>query len=165
MKVNSANYLETDFHLKRLFNATTFQSKMNEIQKLNRPKFDAIKALNLPLGQYSIGSSGAFGIRNLRSINDIDIIVTEKLWDILAKQYGITTDNGFNRIIFPDGIVEAISNSSFFEDRNTPSIITRTANADIIDDLPFETLDDVIHFKQKMGREKDLSDILLIKSY
>ena len=138
---------------------------MEEIKNLNRHKFDAIKALNLPLGQYAIASSGALGIRNLRIINDIDIIVTQELWDTLAKQYGITTENGFNRIVFPDGIVEAISNSSFFEDKNAPSIITRIENADIIDGLPFETLDDVIHFKQKMGREKDLADILLIKSY
>jgi len=138
---------------------------MNEIKNINQPKFDAIKALNLPLGQYAIASSGALGIRNLRMINDIDIIVTKELWDALAKQYGITTENGFNRIVFPDGIVEAISNSSFYEDENAPSIITRIANADIIEGLPFETLDDVIHFKQQMGREKDLADILLINAY
>ena len=138
---------------------------MEEIKNLNRHKFDAIKALNLPLGQYAIASSGALGIRNLRIINDIDIIVTQELWDTLAKQHGITTENGFNRIVFPDGIVEAISNSSLYQDENAPSITTRIENADIIDGLPFETLKDVIHFKQKMGREKDLSDILLIKSY
>ncbi len=138
---------------------------MNEIKNLNQTKFDAIKALNLPLGQYAIASSGALGIRNLRIINDIDIIVTPKLWDTLAKQYGVTTKDGFSTIIFPDGIVEAIYNNSFYEDENAHSIKTRIANADIIDGLPFETLADVIYFKQKMGREKDLSDIQLIKTY
>lgn len=138
---------------------------MNEIKKLNQPKFDAIKALNLPLDQYAIASSGALGIRNLRIINDIDIIVTPELWATLAKQYGITTKDGFSTIVFPDGIVEAIGNSSFYEDENAPSIDARIANADIIEGLPFETLDDVIYFKKKMGREKDLSDIQLIKTY
>jgi hypothetical protein len=140
----------------------------DEIKKSNQSKFAAIRALNLPLKQYAIISSGALGIRNLRTIGDIDILVTDELWNALAKQYGIIEEKGLKKIVFPDGIVEALGTCSFpneKEDLNIPSISQRIAYADIIDGLPFELLEHVLYFKCKMGREKDLQDIKLIEAY
>lgn len=142
------------------------QFQMDEIIKNNKPKFDAIKALNLPISQYAITGSGALGIRNIRIIGDIDIIVNADLWNVLEMKYGVTDDNGVKKIIFPDGIVEALGEQSYYtvsKDINAPSINDRLASAEIIDGLPFESLEHVLYYKCKMGREKDRNDITIIR--
>lgn len=143
------------------------QEPLEEISKKNRPKFAAIKSLNLPIGQYAITGSGTLGIRNLRPINDIDIIVTKDLWNLLEKNYGITDEQHIKKIVFPGGIVEAFSEDSFYttpKEPNAPTINDRIANAEIIDELPFEALDHVLYYKRKMGRTKDIQDIAMIEA-
>jgi predicted transcriptional regulator YdeE len=133
----------------------------------NESKFAAINALNLPIDQYAITGSGALGIRNLRAIGDIDIIVTPELWNILAKKYGVTDENNVKKIVFPDGIVEALGERSFYtekKDRNAPAINDRIASAEVIEGLPFESLEHVLYYKRKMSREKDKQDIEIIES-
>ena len=131
-------------------------------------QFIAIKKLSLSLGHYAITGSGALGIRNLREIGDIDIIVSPELWNTLAAKYGVTDENGVRRVVFPDGVVEAFGDGSFYtaeHDPHAPSIEERIATAEIVEGLPFESLDHVIYYKRKMGREKDLRDILLIEAW
>ena len=67
--------------------------KNTNFAKSNESKFAVIKALHLPIDQYAITGSGALGIRNLRAIGDIDIIVTPELWNILAKKYEVPHDS------------------------------------------------------------------------
>lgn len=134
----------------------------------NRQKFGAVKKLDLPIGQYAITGSGALGIRNLREIGDIDIIVTADLWDILAAKYGVTDETGVKKIVFPNGIVEAFGDCSFYTEKkhsDAPTIADRIANADIIEGLPFESLEHVLYYKRKMGREKDIHDVLIIEEW
>lgn len=133
----------------------------------NKAKFAAIKALNLPPDQYAITGGGSLGIRNLRAIGDIDIIVTPELWNILEKEYGVTDENNVKKIVFPDGIVEALGEHSFYaekRDKHAPTIRDRIANAEVIEGLPFESLEHVLYFKRKMGREKDKQDIEIIET-
>lgn len=140
--------------------------KREEINKKNRPKFAAIKTLNLPIGQYAITGSGALGIRNLRAIGDIDIIVTPELWTILEMRYSVTDENNVKKIVFPGGIIEALGENSFYaeeKDKDAPTIKTRIANADMIEGLPFESLEHVLYYKRKIGREKDKQDIMMIE--
>ena len=143
------------------------QSKeINEIIENNKPKFDAIKALKLPSGQYAITGSGALGIRNLRVIGDLDIIVTSNLWNILEKKYGVTDENNVKKIVLPGGIVDALGENSFYteiKDKNYITINDRIANAEFVEGLPFEALEHVLYFKRKMNREKDLQDIAMIE--
>lgn len=131
--------------------------------KANNSKFAAIKALNLPLNQYAITGSGALGIRNLRAIGDIDIIVTSELWNILEKKHGVITENNIKKIVFPDGIIEALGEQSYSAEKNAPTISERIANAEVIEGLPFEMLEHVLYYKRKMGREKDKQDIKIIE--
>lgn len=134
----------------------------------NAHKFEAVRKLGLPLGQYAITGSGAIGIRNLRLIGDIDIIVTQVLWDALAEKYGVVDENGVRKIVFPDGIVEALYEGSFYnepKESDAPTILTRIQQAEIIEELPFEQLEHVIYYKRKMGREKDLHDIARIQAW
>lgn len=140
--------------------------KMTFVQK-NQQQFADLKKLDLPAGHYAITGSGPLGIRNLRAIGDIDIIVSSELWDSLAAKFGIVDEDGLLKISFPGGNVEAFGERSFDSEENehdAPTIPERIANAEMIEGLPFESLEYIIYFKRKMGREKDLNDIILIES-
>ncbi len=133
----------------------------------NKQKFSKLKSFHLPIGQYAIISSGPLGTRNLREIGDIDIIVTTELWNTLAQSYGVVEKDGVKKITFPGGLIEAFYEGSFnvSEDTDAPTVVERIATAEIIDGLPFELLEYVLYYKRKMGREKDLKDIELIKAW
>jgi hypothetical protein len=127
-----------------------------------------LKKLELPTDQYVIIGSGALGIRNIKEIGDIDIMVSPELWITLSKKYEITNENGVKKIIFPDGIIEAFYEGSFYtapEDLQAPSIPSRIENAELIEGLPFDSIETVLYYKRKNGREKDLKDILLIEQW
>ena len=136
-----------------------------DILNKNEQKFAAIKKLNLPLGQYIITGSGALGARNLREIGDIDILVVPELWKSLAEKYGVVNEGVEEKVVFPDGLIEALWEGSFVSDDHAPTIKERLLQADMIDGLPFESLEHVLYYKRKMGRDKDLKDILIIEKF
>ncbi len=61
--------------------------------KNNVEKFDILRGQNLPVEQYAITGSGPMGIRDLKVIGDIDIIVTDELWKVLELRFGVTDSN------------------------------------------------------------------------
>jgi hypothetical protein len=143
-------------------------SDLEKIMQKNNEKFDELRKLNLPLGKYAIISSGPLGIRNIREIGDIDLIVDVELWTTLAKQYEVIDKDGVQKIVFPGNIIEAFYEKSFYsypQYQDAPTIGERIAQAEIIDGLPFESLPHVLYFKRKMGREKDLKDIKSIEAW
>lgn len=127
-------------------------------------KLEELRKLQLPKGHFAITGSGPLGIRRLREINDIDLIVDQGLWDDLVKKYGIIEVKEVKKIVIPGGLIEIFGPESFGMD-SSPSVTERIAEADIIDDLPFESLKHNIHFKKMMGREKDFRDLSLIQRY
>lgn len=138
------------------------------MKQSNQEKFSALREFNLPNDQYAIVGSGPLGIRNIKAIGDIDIIVSPKLLAILAEKYGITDGTGVKKIVFPGGIVEAFWEGSFYNapaDDKAPTIASRIASAEIIDGLPFDSIENVLYYKRKDAREKDLKDILLIEQW
>jgi hypothetical protein len=48
-----------------------------------------VRDLDLPVGQYAITSSGPIGVREIREIGDIDLVVDDDLWNELASAYPI----------------------------------------------------------------------------
>lgn len=134
----------------------------------NQEKFSALRDFQLPIDQYTITGSGPLGIRNLKAIGDIDIIVTSQLWTTLAEKYGITDENGVRKIVLPGGVIEAFADGSFYTTPaapETPTIASRIKDAEIIDGLPFDSIENVLYYKRKDAREKDLKDILLIEQW
>ena len=104
----------------------------------------------------------------LRQIGDVDLIVTTELWESLAKQFGVTETEKVRKIEFPNDDIEAFWEGSFYlesPDPEIPSIAERIAQAEIIEDLPFESLENTLLFKRKMGREKDLRDIAMLEAW
>ena len=134
----------------------------------NQKKFNLLISLNLPSDQYVITGSGPLGIRNLREIGDIDLIVSEELWNILVQEHGITSHNGVEKITFPGNVVEAFHEGSFPPKKSNETISSvneRISNAEIIDGLPFDRIEYVLYYKEKNGRKKDENDIILIKKW
>lgn len=130
----------------------------------NDAKFQLVRELNLPVGQYAITSSGPLGVREIREIGDIDLIVDDDLWNELASAYPTTQKDGVTLIRISHDI-EVLGIGSFDEPEESgqPSIAEQIAQADIIDGLPFVNLRHVLYFKRQMNREKDKRDIAVLE--
>jgi hypothetical protein len=130
----------------------------------NDTKFQLVRDLNLPAGQYAITASGPLGVREVREIGDIDLVVDDDLWNALASSYPIMQEQGVTKIRISHDI-EILGEGSFYEPRETdePSVSEQIAQADIIDGLPFVNLRHVLYFKRKMRRKKDERDIAVLE--
>jgi hypothetical protein len=130
----------------------------------NDTKFQLVRDLNLPPGQYAITSSGPIGVREIREIGDIDLVVDDDLWNELASAYPIIQEQGVAKIRISQDI-DILGDDSFPEPRETgqPSVADQITQADIIDGLPFVSLRHVLYFKRKMKREKDERDIAALE--
>jgi hypothetical protein len=130
---------------------------------LNDGLFGQVRALNLPLGHYAITGSGPLGVRGVRQVNEIDMIVDDELWDKLALEHRIIKEDNFSRLCVGDDI-EIMGEGSFMtQDIETITVNDQIADADIIDGLPFIKLKYLLHFKQIMNRPKDQADIKAIE--
>jgi hypothetical protein len=117
---------------------------------------DELKKLNLPPNQYAIYGSGPMGIRKIKEINDLDIVVKNDLYKKLLEKHK-ETKLGCLSI----GKIEIYPARNALID-NPDEVIDRS---ETIDGYKFITLKDLIDWKRKMGREKDLKDIELIEEY
>ena len=114
-----------------------------------------LRELNLSGDEYAIFASGPMAVRRIREANDLDIIVIKRLYQELKEKYPVKDDRiaiGNIEIIDPDhSVVE-----------NPEELINRAEN---IDGFKYVPLEDIISWKKKMGRPKDLKDIELINNY
>lgn len=130
----------------------------------NSEKFNLVKKINLPIGHYAITSSGPMGIRGLREIGDIDIVVDEKLWQELVQKHPITNEPIEKITIHP--LIDVFHEASFgARNQDAPSVSDQISEAEIIDGLSFVNLEHVLYFKKTMGRDKDTADVQLIEEY
>ena len=123
-----------------------------------------IKKLNLPTGKYSVVGGSAMAGRGIRETGDIDLILTEDLYEELKKGGWAEKEKrpGYFHIYKDEA--EATKNFNHIEGLNL-KVEDVIKNSEIIDGVPFMSLDDLVKLKQTMGREKDLRDIELIKDY
>lgn len=121
---------------------------------------EELDKLDLPKDKYAITSSGTLAIRGIRQAKDIDLVVTEDLWEELGAKYGIKEKPICDSIHLDD--IEVLGN---FSGENLFSVDEQIAHADIIDGRRYVSLDMIIAFKTALGREKDLKDLELIKEY
>ncbi len=128
----------------------------------NKKLFQKVKNLNLPMGKYALFGGGPMSIRELKEANDLDIIVTDDLF----KEYknknewkvGVSA-NGSEYLSFEE--------IEIYRDWKPGdwNIVDLIKNAEIIDELPFVGLNDVIKWKKIYAREKDLRDVEIIENY
>lgn len=128
----------------------------------NQELFQRVKDLNLPMGEYAIFGSGPMGARGIREMNDVDIIVTHKLWDEFVNRAGWESKeiDGLHRLKNP------VLNIEIWEDWWIGwDVDEMIKQAEIFDGLPFVKLEMMIEWKTLVAREKDLKDLELIKNW
>jgi len=138
---------------------------MQKENKLIYNKFQKLlvefRKLNLPDRKYIIYGSGPLGIRGIRDVHDLDVVVTNDLYKKLLKKYLGKEKIDKNKRFIKLNRIEIIP-ASYSLIKDIKKII---ANADVIKGLRFVRLEDLLRWKKKMGRQKDFEDIKLIKDY
>jgi len=123
-----------------------------------------IKELKLPKGKFSLFGSAPIAVRKLRDSRDIDIIVTD---DVFEK-YKQDPNWKYNKFERDDRTVEMLEqdNIELYKDWGPGEwdIEKLIRESEIIDDLPFVRLEEVVKWKKISGRGKDKKDIELIEN-
>jgi len=119
--------------------------------------------LNIPKDKMAITSSGPMGIRNIREIGDLDIIVLPEVWGKLSKQYEVKNVGDFESIVI--GNIQILGKGSWFTDPKYGDVESDIKNADIIDGYRWVKLEKILKIKKMKNRPKDKKDVELIENY
>ncbi|MFA7314661.1 MAG: hypothetical protein WC025_01890 [Candidatus Magasanikbacteria bacterium] len=118
---------------------------------------EELKQLNLPTNKFAIFGSGPMAVRKIREAKDIDVLVFPDILIEFAKNYPINDHNG-NVVI---GNIELCKSCEPLTEKIEKLIET----AEIIEGIPFVSLEYILQFKKKLNREKDKIDVELIENY
>lgn len=124
-----------------------------------------VKKLSLPKGEYALFGSSPIIVRGIRAAShDIDILVTEELWN----QYRVnpawevrTLDNGDEFLEWASHDIELYKKWGPGE-WNVQEIL---ASAEEIGGVMYVPLETVLQWKKHSARPKDLADVELIEGY
>lgn len=123
---------------------------------------DQLKALDLPEGEFVVVGSAAMAARGIREAKDLDVLVSSKLWEVLARKYPVSQKACMYISV---GDVELLGPGSMYRD---PEIITTDdviGTAEIIDGIPYINLGILKRVKKWRADPKDFRDIELIDKY
>lgn len=131
-----------------------------------KTKIKDLKKLNLPNDHFAVVGSGALSIRGIRDSRDVDVIVTESLWNEMIKKYKVVIISFGVEILELEDNIEIVNPSqSIYGNSKIIPINDIFKKADIFDGVRFINLDHLKKIKKELGREKDLKDIHLIDNY
>ncbi len=119
--------------------------------------------LNLPKDQYVIVGSAALAAKGIRVAKDLDVLVTEELWQQLRKSYTLTKTTPVENIDIGD--IQILGHGSPFRNETIATLGEMIKTADIVSGHPILNLQLLRQFKKNEGREKDLKDVVLIDAY
>lgn len=128
----------------------------------------ALDELNIPKDQLVVVGSGILGVKEIRAIDDIDLVVTEKAFDTLKSRQGWKMEveipaDGTERPRIYSGIFEAFT--WWLEKLTVHDFIEHPEWTEKVDDYMFLSLEELLRVKMLWRREKDLKDIELINEY
>ncbi|MEH0530029.1 hypothetical protein QBA75_24160 [Streptomyces stelliscabiei] len=128
------------------------------------PFIRELLTLNLPTDDYVVAGSGpllAYGLR--QDVNDLDIVARADAWKIALSLADATvppSGHGLMVVLF-DGDIEIF-------DRwlpGAPDADELINSAELVEGIPFCPLPQVLEWKTRSSREKDMRDIKLIMEY
>ncbi|TAH34836.1 hypothetical protein EYC59_02875 [Candidatus Saccharibacteria bacterium] len=122
-----------------------------------------VKSLGLPAGEYVVFGAAPMAVAGLREAGDIDMLVSPKLWHELRAAGWVELDKGDKDKPLTHDVFEAHNNWDF--STYSPTLEHLLASADIVDGVPFASLQEVRKWKAAWGRPKDLADVALIDAY
>ena len=128
---------------------------------------EGIKKFNFPPGEYVVVGSGPMAVHGLKEARDIDIVVMPELFEKCRisgwEKMPWTYPEKVGQIYLKKGDVE------LYLDVNAGNFNPTTAElierSEIIQGIPFITLQDMISFKKAYGREKHRKDIEIAEAY
>jgi len=132
-----------------------FDKKTSKMQKL----LIELKKLKLPIKEFSVFGSGPIAIRGLKEPGDLDIIVTESLWNELKEKYELIKKKGYEYLTI-NGI--DIFHDWTHQDYDLDKLIKES---EIIEGIRFVKLKEVLEWKKRRNNPKDKQDIKLIEEY
>jgi hypothetical protein len=126
--------------------------------RLIRRLIKLVTELDLDRSDFVIFGSGPLLAHGLRqSIRDLDVVARGNAWR-LVSEHGIRDDgaiSGAPMALFWGGLIQ-FSPEWISQDWDADDLINR---AELIQELPFAQLTDVLAYKQKLDRPKDAPDI------
>ncbi len=122
-----------------------------------------VKGLNLLRGSYVVFGSCPLAIAGIRPAGDIDMLVSEELFESFKKAGWHEVDKGSADKPLAHDVFEVHTKWNFSSYKPTLEHLLSTAT--IIDGVPIASLEEVRKWKQASARPKDLVDIKLIDKY
>ncbi|MFC8738976.1 hypothetical protein [Streptomyces sp. NPDC057176] len=128
------------------------------------PFIRELLTLNLPTDDYVVAGSGPLLAHGLRQdVNDLDIVARADAWKIAASMADATvppSGHGLMVVLF-GGDIEIF-------DRwlpGAPDADELIDSAEMVEGIPFCPLPQVLEWKTRSNREKDMRDIQLIREH
>jgi len=121
-----------------------------------------VKDSGLPKGEFIVVASGIMNALGIRESDDIDLVVTHNLYQILKQSGREEVDKEDYKVLL-NGPLEA--GLCWDSENEIPNFDNLIKDAVVINDVPFASLERVKSYKQKMQRPKDIKDIALIDKY
>ncbi len=129
-------------------------------------ELENLKKLNLPKGAFVIVGSGPLSVRQLRDSEDLDVIVTQAVWDDLKTKYTVGhNDWGIENLFLGSNIEILNPEQSIFGNSKIVPFEEIFSQADDFEGILFMNLEHLRKIKINLGRPKDLEDITLIDAY
>lgn len=120
---------------------------------------DELKKLNLPKDRFAIFGSGPLAIRNIMENRDVDVIAKPLLWNELIEKFSAGSNDAKS---IQTGHIEIWKEWKPFSEGELIAFID---TADVIGDLRFVKLENVLKWKNYRNEEKDRRDIELINEF
>lgn len=122
-----------------------------------------VKELGLPSSSYVVVGSGTLDVLGIRGSKDVDLVVSPEVYEKLKLE-------GWQEKSYDDGtsfLVSGIYEVALTWDdiSNKPNLANLLQDAHIVDSIPFVNVKRLMGWKKRKGRDKDITDIELIKSY
>ena len=113
---------------------------------------EILNELDFSSEDYYVGAGSALVLHGVKEFTkDIDLAVSEKLWNLYLNKGFIPNSNNEN-------LMEISEDIEFIKNWHADDII-------MIDNIPVVSLTSLIKQKEILGRDKDFRDIELIKNF
>lgn len=136
----------------------TVSSVMKQQSRKNVSAIELIKRLELPSDEYVVIGGAVLESLNLRQTHDIDLVVSERIYRKFQKR------PDWKEFVHDDG-KKVISHNGYhmMQTWMGRKLTTLQQDAQVIDGVPHMSVKQLIACKQRLGRKKDMADILLLE--
>jgi hypothetical protein len=117
-----------------------------------------IQSLNLPKDSFVVVGSGILDALKIRESNDIDMIVSQKVFDELDAA-GWKHDTWADQTVLKKDLFDL---GVHWMGEEVEQLLGR---ATVINDIPYLSLTDLLAWKKDCARPKDIVDVQLISEY